>query len=159
MSDQDSAGDSMSPLPPGLLLRSFLLVASAYVVNIMIIAGIGFVLLWTMFPDSFELFSRDPDEFNQIFEQDPERVYPRELLWMLLAVSVVVSFWTGYFVARMAPIARLPHSVFFAVILFVQYLQLAITASSSMQTMLVLFMAASPVAALLGAQWFLRRAE
>ena len=79
------------------------------------------------------------------------------MLWMLLGASAAVSFVSGYVVAHLAPIGKSSHAVFFAAILFVQYLQFAISAGQALQTMLILFMAVSPIAALLGANVFLQR--
>lgn len=142
--------------PPAVLFRSFFLVAGAYMLNVFLVGVVGFGLMLTAFPDSAEIFDLAPEEFNKVFSENPEKVYPPELLWIMLGVSIVVCFGLGYFVARMAPLAKFPHSVLFAAILFVQYLQLAIGATDSLQRMLVLFMAASPIAAILGANWFLR---
>lgn len=52
---------------------------------------------------------------------------------------------------------QVPTRDFFAAILFVQYLQFAIGAEDSLQNMRILFMGVSPVAALLGANFYLRR--
>lgn len=142
--------------PPALLFKSFLLVAGAYMINVVLLGAVAFGVLTVMFPESLAVINSPPEEFNRVFSESPEKIYPPELLWVMLGVSIVVCFGLGYFVARMAPLAKFPHSIFFAAILFVQYLQLAIGASDSLQRMLVLFMAASPVAAILGANWFLQ---
>lgn len=143
------------PFPPAALFRSFLLVAGAYLSNILLLLMAIGVISMTLFPDSYQVLNAEPDEFNKIFETDPQRVFPPAMLWILLVVSGLVCFGLGYLVARLAPLGRFSHAILFAVILFVQYLQLAIGALESLQTMLILFMAVSPVASLLGAHMYL----
>ena len=149
-------GDTEDQLPSAPLLRSFLLVAGSYMLNVLLLGAVAIVLIMTMFPESYEILNLEPEQFNAIFEENPERVFPPLLLWLLLAASCVICFGLGYFVASKAPLARFPHAIFFAAILFVQYLQLAMGATDTMQRMLVLFMGASPIAAILGANLFLR---
>lgn len=143
--------------PPAVLFRSFLLVAGAYILSFVVLGVVGMLIVATLFPDSFEILNREPEQYQQIFEREPARIFPREMLWMLLGVSAAVCFVFGYLVARLAPIAKFSHSVFFAAILFVHYLQSAINAGETLQTMLILFMGVSPIAALLGANVFLQR--
>ena len=142
----------------GLLLRSFLLVAGAYVVNLVGICVAATVLAATVFPKTMLVFD-EPDKFKAAFEADPSAIFPPELMWILLAVSVVLSFVLGYLVARLAPIGKFPHALLFAMIMFVQFLQLAIGNTTSLQTILILFMALSPIAALLGANMYLKSEE
>lgn len=143
--------------PPSVLFRSFLLVAGAYILNFVVLGAAGALIVAMLFPDSFEILNSEPEQYQQIFEAEPERIFPRELLWTLLGVSAAVSFVLGYAVARLAPIGKFSHAVFFAAILFVQYLQFAIGAGAALQTMLILFMGVTPIAALLGANVHLQR--
>ncbi len=143
--------------PPAVLFRSFLLVAGAYILNFIVLGAIGMLIVAKLFPDSFEIMNREPEQYQAIFEAKPERIFPRELLWILLGVNAAVCFVFGYLVARLAPIGKFSHAVFFAAILFVQYLQFAIGAGAALQTMLILFMGVSPIAALLGANVQLQR--
>ena len=145
------------PLPPGMMFRSFMLIGGAYIVSFLLVCVAGFVIAKSFFPDSIAIINGDPAIYNSIMETEPEKVFPPEMLWMLLVVSAFSCAVLGYLVARTAPFGRFSHAVFFAAILFVHYLQLAIGAKPPLQTMLVLFMAASPVAALLGANFFLRK--
>jgi hypothetical protein len=110
-----------------------------------------------LFPDSFEIMNQEPEQYQAMLETEPERIFPREMLWILLGVSAAVCFVSGYVVARLAPISKFSHAVFFAAIVFVQYLQFAIGASEALQTMLILFMGVSPIASLLGANAQLQR--
>jgi len=139
------------------LFRSFMLVAGAYLLNLICMGLITVGLASTMFPKTMLIFDA-PEKFNPVFQADPASIFPRELVWTLLGASVVTSFVLGYLVARLAPISKFPHAIFFAMILFCQYLQLAVGAIPSLQTPLILFMATSPVAALLGANVCLNQA-
>lgn len=151
MTEQDNR------LPPALLFRSFLLVAGAYMLNLVVLGIVAVAVLRFAFPESFEILNLEPEKFNSVFEENPDKVFPPEFLWLLLVISSLICFALGYLVARQAPIAKFPHAIFFAAILFVQYLQLAIGATNTLQRMFVLFMAASPIAAVIGANLHLRR--
>lgn len=145
------------PRTTNALFRSFLLVAGAYIFNLVCLCLIAVGLASTMFPKTMLVFG-EPEKFNAAFQADPTSIFPRELIWILLGASVFISFGLGYLVARLAPISKFPHAIFFAMILFGQYLQLAIGAIPTLQTPLILFMATSPVAALLGANVCLNQA-
>lgn len=145
------------PRANNVLLRSFMIVAGAYMLNLVSMCSIAVALAATMFPDTLLIFD-EPEKFKAVFQVDPERIFPRALIWMMLGASVVISFALGYLVARLAPVGKFPHAIFFAMILFAQYLQMAIGAIPTLQTPLILFMATSPVAALLGANICLNRA-
>ena len=94
---------SDNPLfPPAVLFRSFLLVAGAYILNIVIMSFMGFVIVMVLFPDSFEIMNREPEEYKKIFESEPERIFPREFLWMLLEVLPAVSVGAA---AAMVPLS------------------------------------------------------
>lgn len=143
--------------PPATLFRSFLLIAGAYIMQIMVVGAAALILLMIFFPGSFEILNGEPDKFNSIFAEEPERVFPPEFLWSVLGVNCVVSFVLGFLIARFSPVAHFTHAIFFAAILFVHFLQSAIGAGDSLQRMFVLFMGASPVAAILGANFYLQR--
>jgi len=144
-------------LPPGLLFRSFLLVASAYVIHTLLLYAAAIGLLVLAFPESFEILCAEPEQFDRMLAEDPDRVYPRPLLWMVLGCITIVCVGLGYAVARLAPIAKFPHAILLAAILFVNYLLSAIDATDTLQRMLVLFMAASPIATVIGANLYLRQ--
>ena len=149
--------EEQTPFPPAVLFRSFLLVTGAYIVNIVMLLMALAIVAMTLFPESFEILNSEPEEYNKVFAAQPEKIFPKAMLWILLLVAGMICFGLGYWVARLAPIGKFSHAIFFAVILFIQYLQLAIGSGESLQTMLILFMAVSPVAALIGANMFLRK--
>ncbi|MEM9411895.1 MAG: hypothetical protein AAGA30_12320 [Planctomycetota bacterium] len=143
--------DSLSGLPPGFFLKSFMIIAGAYIANAMLLV-IGLVVIAKLFfPESFELLQLEQEAFKQVVTSDPQKVFPPEFLWSLLCFACGVSFLLGFIVSKVAPIGKFTHAIFFAAILFAQYLQMAIGASESIQTMLILFMGLTPIAALLGA--------
>ena len=149
--------ENESALPPAVLFRSFLLISSAYILNIMVVGLVALALLIVFFPESYEVIIGDQQKFETIFKANPEKVYPAEFLWAVLVVSCAVCFGFGYSIARLSPIAKFPHAIFFSAIQFIQYLHLAIGATDSLQRMFVLFMGAAPVAAILGANFYLTR--
>ena len=136
-------------MTPRILFQSFMLVAGAYIAHLVLL----FIVANVAFPDSMAIITGEPAEFQKIVESEPERVYPESMAWVLMLASSVVCFGLGAAVARLAPISSFSHVLFFAAILFFQFLQLAIGAEPTWRNKLILFMAISPVAALLGANF------
>ena len=142
-------------ITPSVLFRSFLLVAGAYVTSLILL----FVVANVAFPDSMAIVTGEPAEYQRILEAEPERIYPEHMFWVLLLAGAAIYFALGALVARLAPLSSFSHVVLFAMVLFVQYLQLAIGADSSIRSKLILFMAVAPIAAILGAQTFMARTD
>ncbi len=155
MSKEDVPANEEFRIAPNVLFKSFLVVAGAYVANIVLLFAIANVA----FPDSMRIIMGEPEAFSKILAEDPTRVFPPSMFWVLVGSSVVSCFGLGYAVVAFAPTGKFSQAIFFATILFVQYLQLAIGADSALQTKLILLMAVSPVSALLGANWAFKRLE
>ena len=139
-------------LAPAMLFRSFLIVAGAYLANLVLLSLVTFVF----FPETIEIIGKEPAEFQKIVDDDPQKIFPPQLFWVLLVASSVTCSVLGYLVARLAPIGKFSHAIFFAAILFVQYLQLSIGAERDLRTKLVLMMVVSSVAVLIGANTYLK---
>ena len=148
MSDEQPNG-----LPPSFLLHSFMVVAGAYVINIVLLLTIAFIV----FPDAVALLGAEAEEYKKVLDNQPERIFPQGMFWLLLISSSVTCSVLGYFVAKLAPLAKWPHAIFFAAILFVQYLQLSIGSPAEARPKLILLMAISSIAALIGADRYLKK--
>lgn len=138
-------------LTPNVLFKSFLLIAGSYIGSLILL----FVVANVAFPDSMAIITGEPAEYQRILEAEPERIFPEQMFWVLLLAGAAIYFGFGALVARLAPLSSFSHVVLFSMILFAQYLQLAIGADSSVRTKLILFMAVAPIAVLLGARSFL----
>jgi hypothetical protein len=139
-------------LAPSLLFHSFLIVAGAYVVHLVLLFGIAYLV----FPDSVALLGADPEEYQRIMENEPERIFPRGMFWLLLIAGGIVCSVLGYVVTMLAPLSKFSHALFFAAVLFAAYLQLAIGAEADLRPKLILLMVVTSVAALLGANRYLQ---
>lgn len=139
-------------IEPGMFLRCFLVVGGAFLANFILL----FLVAYVVFPDSMAILTGDPEQFRKVLENEPDRVYPQEMFWVLLVGSVVTCSILGALVACLVPIGRFTNALLFAVALFLQYLQWAIGADWQLQRKLILFMAISPIAALIGSSFFLR---
>ena len=137
---------------PALLFRSFLLVAGAYVANLVLL----FLVIFVVSPETIEILGMEPAEYQKILDNEPEKIFSQELFWILLIASGITCSALGYLVARLAPLGKFSHAIFFAAILFAQYLQLAIGAADHLRTKVMLLMVVSSVAALVGANMFLK---
>lgn len=142
-------------ITPNVLFKSFLLVAGAYVASWVLL----FLVANIAFPETIAIITGEPAEYRRILETEPERIYPEHFFWSLLIVGAAICFGLGGLVARLAPISSFSHVILFAMILFAQYLQLAIGADSSIRGKLILFMAVMPIAALLGANMFFSKSS
>ena len=93
MNDQQNVDEEPIRLP-AILFQSFLLVAGAYMLNLVLLGLTGFGLMATLFPDSLELINSKPEEFNRIFEESPEKSIRQSFsgrCWLSAASSV--SHW------------------------------------------------------------------
>ncbi len=143
-------------MPPGMLFRSFLLVAGVYVLVIIVLILAATLLVYGFFPETYDaVVNLDPEEFKQLLDNNAEKVFPPEFYWPLVVINAAVCFAGGYLIAWKASFAKFPHAVFLGIILFVGYLQQAIGSPSDIQLMFVLFMGSSPVAVLFGASQYL----
>ncbi len=145
-------------LPPGMMFRSFLTVASAYVLTLMLFVSIAYGLGLLMFPEFIAFFNLDVADQETMMAQNPQDAIPLMMFWMLLALNFVACMGVGWLVSKTAPFAPFPHAIFLAVLLFANYLQIVIADPEAKKWMDVLYMGAFPIAVLLGARWSMNRA-
>ena len=138
-------------IPPGMMMKSFLVVAGCYILFIVFLFGTYLALAAVFYPEIFELLQQDPETVKAALDADPESVWPRKLFWLWLATNALLSLMVGWTIARIAPFGKFPHAVFLALLVFVSCLQQAIGAQESIAWMFVLMMGALPIALLYGA--------
>lgn len=138
-------------IPPGLMAKSFLVIAGCYLLFIVFLFGTYLALAAVFFPEIFELLNEGPEAVKAASEADPESVWPRKLYWLWLATNSLLALMIGWTIGRIAPFGKFPHAVFLAILIFVSCLQQAIGAEQSIAWMFVLMMGALPIGVLYGA--------
>lgn len=147
------------PIPPLLMLRSFLTVGSSYVLCYIAFFGIALGLGYTLFPDFVAFFELSPEQQLALMETNPERAISRPMFLLMLPLNVIACFIIGILVYRLAPFAPLPHGVFLSILLFISYLQVSIADPPAKKSMTVIYMLLFPLAVFLGAIWVKHREE
>ena len=138
-------------LPPGMLFRSFMLVGGAYMLCVTALFVSFFVLLVNGHQEILDLMNEgDQDKVQAVFEADPEALIPRTVFVRLILINTVITFGLGWAVGRVAKFAKFQHAFFFALIVFVTFLQQAVSAPQAARWMFFMLMAAFGVAALAG---------
>jgi len=151
---------SHEPIPPILIFRSFLTVASGYALSIMTYVGISLGLGFAFFPEFIEYLGLEADTQKNIMADDPANAIPTAMFWSLAALNSLACFGIGWFVVKTAPFAQFNHAVFLGILMFVSYLQIAIADPPAKKTLTLVCMIAFPLAVVLGAKWaFNRNAE
>lgn len=143
-------------LPPGLLFRSFLTVASGYVLCLISISAIMVILGYLGFPSYVEFMALDQEAQQTMMETEPETAIPPTMFWLLVGFSSIACVAVGWIVARTAPFAPFPHAVFLSVLLFIYFLQTALADSGPKQSMTLVFMLAFPLSVFIGARLAIR---
>jgi hypothetical protein len=151
---------SQEPIPPMLILRSFLTVASGYALSIMSLMGIAMGLGYAFFPEFIQFLELDPETQKNIIADDPATAIPTLMFGSLVVLNALACFAIGWFVIKTAPFAHFYHAVFLAILMFISYLQIAIADPPAKKTLTLICMIVFPMAVLLGAKWaFSRNAE
>jgi hypothetical protein len=150
---------SNTSLPPIMLLRSFLTVGSGYVLSIMSFIVILVVLGYAFFPEYIEFQGLDVQTRDTIMENNPETAIPPMMFWSAVVLNSIACIAIGWLVIRTAPFAPFSHAVFLAVLMFIYYLQLVIAHPQKQKSMTIVFMAAFPIAILIGAKLAIGRSN
>lgn len=144
-------------LTPVMLLRSFLTVASGYVLSIVAYVGILMILGVAFFPEFGEFMKLDKPTQDTVMQNNPETAISPMLFRLTVVGTSVACMAIGWLVIRTAPFAPFPHAVFLAVLMFVYYLQMSIADPPAKKSMTIVYMFAFPIAVLLGARLGLGR--
>ncbi len=144
-------------IPPGTMFRSFLTVASAYVMVLFLLIGTTIALGAMFFPEFMAFFEMDEVAQKRMMAEDPKQAIPIAMFWSIVVVNVLTCFGVGVYVVKTAPFASFAHAVFLAVLLFVYFLQIVIQDPAAKKWMDIVYMGAFPIAVLYGAKWALER--
>ena len=144
---------SQDPLPPGMMLRSFLTVASAFVLSVIALIVCVFGIGLSFFPQFAECFNAGPEALKAVMENNPEQAIPSLMFWIVVALAVLAHMLIGFYAIKTAPFSHFGHASFVAVLLFIYYLQMAISDPPGKKSMTLIYMVAFPLALLVGAKW------
>jgi hypothetical protein len=140
------------PIPPGLLLRSFLTVASGYVLVWILFISIAYVLGLLFFPEFIQFFNLDVEEQGELMATRPQDAIPIAMFWSMVALNFMACLGVGWLVAKTAPFSPFAHGIFLAVLLFVMFLQIVVGDPPAKKWMDIIYMGALPIGVLLGAK-------
>jgi hypothetical protein len=139
-------------IPPGAMFRSFLTVASGYVLTQILFIGIAYLLGLLFFPEFIAFFNLDKAAQQAMMEDNPHDAIPQAMFWMMVAGNFLACLGVGWLVAKTAPFAKFPHAVFLAVLMFIMFMQIVIADPPAKKRMDIIYMGALPIAILLGAK-------
>jgi hypothetical protein len=144
--------NDMQRLPPGELVRSFLLIAAAFVaIYLAFLAAIA-LLSRSFWPDAWVWLTTPNLGPERLRAEAAQKIAPG-LFWCSTAVAAVVAFAAGWGVARLARFAGTAHAVFLAVAEFITMLQTVASAPGEVRWMPLTLLAVLPLAILAGARF------
>lgn len=141
-----------------MMLRSFLTVASAIVLTVIALITFTFGIGLTCFPQFAECFEAGPEALAAAMSTNPEKVIPPLMFWSVVSLTALASMAVGFYVVKTAPFSHFAHAGFVAVLLFIYYLQMAISDPAGKKSMTLIYMVVFPLAVLVGAKWTVNRA-
>lgn len=96
---------SQPSLPPAMLLRSFLTVASGYVMTVLSLFSTFLLLGYLLFPSFVNFLSLAPEEQEKIMASDPWFAIPIPMFCLAVVLNCVLCAMIGWLVVRTAPFA------------------------------------------------------
>lgn len=144
---------SQPPVPPLMMLRSFLTIASGYIVCMLLLFGITSAVGYALFPEFIAFLNLDPAAQEALMADDPSKAIPRAMFWLVVGLHTIVCFGIGWLVIKTAPFAQFAHAVFLSVFLFISYLQISIADPVPKKSMTIVYMFVFPIAIFVGAKW------
>jgi hypothetical protein len=144
-----------SPVQPGLLVRSFLVVALHWMAIIFGLLMSMLLIAWLAFPEIYRLWTLSEDQsqpFYNTWENNPELLFPAGMCWGLIGANAFLSFVAGLSTGWFAPFAPARHGVFMAILLIVTFLQMALSQPELPKWMMAGFLLVSPTSVVAGSR-------
>ena len=135
-----------------MLLRSFLTVASGYVMTVLSLFSTFLLLGYLLFPSFVNFLGLSLEEQENIMTSDPWSAIPIPMFCLAIVFNCAFCAMIGWLVVRTAPFAFFPHAVFVAVLMFVMHLQKIIQDAPTEKTMTLVYILCFPVSLLIGAK-------
>jgi ABC-type transport system involved in cytochrome c biogenesis permease subunit len=140
------------PIEPGLLLRSFLTVGSAYV-----LIGICFFVILTslgllFYPQYVAFIELEPEAQQALMARNPQEAIPPSMFCIMVVLNFLCCIGVGWIVGKTAPFSHFAHGIFLAVLVFVMFLQIVIADPQAKKWMDIVYMGVLPIGVLIGAK-------
>lgn len=149
-----------NPLEPFQILRSFMVVATGYLMSNFFWGGSLMLLIATdrWFPEAHRIWALPNAAFKEQIANAPYDAVPAAMFCCVLVAGLTGSVLAGYCVARTAPFAHFGHVVFAAVLVGVSWLQQLLAGNSpqALRWMVVVSMISMAAAMLIGGKLGLR---
>lgn len=147
-------------MPPILMFRSFLTIASGLVAHWVILSGVTIAAAYFLFPDYANLLMESRQQNEQLAPEVAFGEMPRAMHWTIIAIVAPLSVVLGMFVGWSAPFGRLVHAIFLSVIVGVNFLSRSISAPQEQKAVMMVYLMVFPVAIFIGGylinQWMAR---
>ena len=137
-------------VPPMLMFRSFLTIASGVVGQWFIVGCVTLAVATLFFPEYEASLSAARESGEALSEAEAFGAIPRPMLFSVAAISGVLCVLLGMFIGLTAPFGRLVHTIFLAVIVGVNYLSNSLEAPPEKKFVLMSYLLVLPASILLG---------
>jgi uncharacterized membrane protein YbjE (DUF340 family) len=140
------------PIEPGLLLRSFLTVGSAYVLIWICFFVIITSLALLFYPQYVKFIELDPAAQQELMARNPQEAIPLSMFCIMVVLNFLCCIVVGWIVGKTAPFSHFAHGIFLSVLVFVMFLQIVISDPQAKKWMDIVYMGALPIGVLIGAR-------
>lgn len=137
-------------MPPMLMFRSFMTIASGLVAHWVIVSGVTIAVAYFLFPEYAEKMMQAKKPGEQLSQEFVFGSIPTAMHWVVVATVAVLSILVGMFVGWSAPFGRLVHAIFLAVIVGVNFLSRSISAPQEQKVVMMTYALIFPVGIFLG---------
>ena len=137
-------------VPPILMFRSFLTIASGVVGQWFIVAFVTLAVAKLFFPEYEASLAAARETGKTLSDAEAFGAIPRTMLFSVAGVSAVLCVLLGMFVGLTAPFGRFVHPIFLAVIVDVNYLGGSLEAPPEKKVVFMTYLLVLPAAILLG---------
>lgn len=137
-------------IPPMLMFRSFLTIASGYVGHWAIVFLVTYLVSASFFPEYLADMEAAREQGQALTEAEAFGSMPRTMTFTITGIAAVLCVLLGIFIGLTAPFGRLVHTIFLAVIVGVNYLSESLQAPPEKKFVLMTYLLVLPMAILLG---------
>ncbi len=134
------------------MFRSFLTVASSYVLTQILFFGSAYFLGSLFFPQFMDFFHLDEAAQLKMMAENPQAAIPIPMFWWMVVLNSIACVAVGWLAAKTAPFGKFQHGIFLAVLLFVMFLQVVVADPLAKKWMDLVYLAVLPVSVLVGAK-------
>ena len=136
-------------MPPMLMFRSFLTIASG-VVGQWVIVAIAWAVASSFFPEYQAAVAAVKDSGEAVTDAVISSMVPRTMLIAVVGIAGLLCVLLGMFIGLTAPFGRFVHTIFLAVIVGVNYLSGSMAAPQEKKIILLSYLLVLPLSILLG---------